>query len=202
MLRIKLNSLLPLKLWILHYRSKSLVRNHPELIALLLILVLLELLLIQLLDMTLPLSNDHILNNIILCVKYNISKFSKVLNDILVLEVSLNNNRASLVVLEVGVLNKLFDQWIQDSVELLALGQPTPAGQSQSWVCVFQEVYHVVKGKVFLTRDFRFERLVAWVVGTRELPEDRELFDGAVLHLAGLFVLQVFDNHVREDSWN
>jgi hypothetical protein len=189
LLWIKLNSLLPLELWILHNRSKSLVRNHPELIALLLILVLLELLLIQLLDMTLPLSNDHILNNIILCVKNNISKLSKVLNDILVLEVSLNNNRASLVVLEVGVLNKLFDQWIQDSVELLALGQPTPAGQSQSWVCVFQEVYHVVKGKIFLTRDLRFERLVAWVVGTRELPEDRELLDGAVLHLAGLFVL-------------
>ena len=202
MLWIKLNSLLPLKLWILHNGSKSLVRNHPKLIALLLILVLLELLLIQLLDMALPLSDDHILNNIILSVKYNISKFSKVLNHILVLKVSLNDNRASLVVLEVRVLNKLLDQWVQDSVELLALGQPTPAGQSQSWVCVFQEVYHVVQGKVLLPRDFRLERLVAWVVGTRELPEDRELFDGTVLHLAGLFILEVFDYHVREDSWN
>ena len=122
MLWIKLNSFLPLELWILHDWSKSLVRYHPELAALLLILVLLELLLIKLLDMALTLSNDHILNNIILCVENNISKFSKVLNHILVLKVSLNDNRTPLVVLEVGIPNELLDQWVQDSIELLALG--------------------------------------------------------------------------------
>ena len=46
-----------------------------------------------------------------------------------------------------------------------------------------------MEGQVFFTRDLRFERLVAWVVGSREFPEDCELFDGTVLHLAGLFVL-------------
>ena len=121
LLWIKLDSLLPLKLWILHNWSKSLVRYHSELATLLLILVLLEFLLIQLLDMVLPLSNDHILNNIILRIKYNISKFSKVLNHILVLKISLNNNRPSLIVLKVGILYKLLDKWVQNSVELLAL---------------------------------------------------------------------------------
>ena len=101
-----------------------------------------------------------------------------------------------MVILKVRILNELLNQWVQDPIELLALRQPTPAGQSQCGVGVFQEVYHVVQGEVFLAGDLRLERLVRRVVGTSELPEDRELFDRAVLPLAGLLVLEVFDYHV------
>ena len=74
--------------------------------------------------MRLSLPYDHVLNNVILCIENDVPELSKILNNILVFKVALNKNRSALVVLEVGILDKLFNKWIEYSIELLTLGQP------------------------------------------------------------------------------
>lgn len=72
--------------------------------------------------MWLALPYDHVFDNIVLSVENNVSEFSEVLNNVLVLKVTLNDDGAALVVLEVGIFYELLDEWIKDPVELLALG--------------------------------------------------------------------------------
>lgn len=72
LLWVKLDCLLSLELRVLHNRWECLVWEHSKLVILLLVLVLLEFLLIELLDMRLALSNNHVLYDIILCVKNDV----------------------------------------------------------------------------------------------------------------------------------
>lgn len=95
--------------------------------------------------MRLPRLYNHVLNDVVLGVKNNISEFSKILDDILVLKVTFDYYRARLRNSEVWVFDKLFDNRIQNSIKLLALTQPTPAAESESGICVFQEVDHIVQ---------------------------------------------------------
>ena len=88
----------------------------------LLLLILLKLLGVELDDMLQSLSNNHVLNDIILSVQNNVSQLSKILYDILVFKITFNNDLSSMAIPKVGVLDKFLDDGIEYSVELLALG--------------------------------------------------------------------------------
>jgi len=98
---------------------------------------------------------DHKLNNFILGVQNDVTELAKVLNDILGLKVAINQNHFvsvwAFAKLKVRVLNKFFDNGVQNSVVLLHLRQPRSTGQTQSRIGVLQKVDHVVQSEILLT---------------------------------------------------
>jgi hypothetical protein len=66
-------------------------------------------------------SDDHIFDNVVLGVQNNISQFSEILDHILILEVTLDDDRAALRIFKVRKFDKFFDYGIQDPIELFAL---------------------------------------------------------------------------------
>jgi hypothetical protein len=59
-----------------------------------------------------------------------------------------------------------------------------------------------VEGKIFLSAYFSFERHVLWVDIRSVFPESGELLDCLVLFNSVLFILEILDNDIRENSWN
>jgi len=60
---------------------------------------------------------DHdVVDDVVLGVQDDVAELAEVLNDVVGLEGSLDDHRILLVEIEVGVLNELFDDWVQDSV--------------------------------------------------------------------------------------
>ena len=143
-------------------------------------------------------SSHNVLYHLILSVKNDISKLSEVLDDVVGLKVAVNDHHLLFegVLLEVRVVDELFEQWVQNSVVLLALREPRLARQTKGWVWVFKEVDHVVQGKVLLAVNLVFERSVLWEVDACELPEDAELLDRAVLLHPRLAHRKLFDDDV------
>ena len=68
----------------------------------------------------------HVLNDLILSVQYDISQLSEVLHNILCFKVSFNQDCLILILIkfEIGVLDKLFNNRIKNSIVLFALAQP------------------------------------------------------------------------------
>ena len=56
-----------------------------------------------------------------------------------------------------------------------------------------------MESQVLFTSDFSLKGFVLRIVWHSQLPENSELLDGGP---GGLLPLQVFDDHVREDSWD
>jgi hypothetical protein len=71
--------------------------------------------------MRLTISEHHVLDDVVLRVKNDVSELSKVLNNVLCLEVTFYNDGLILIYLEIGVFDELFNDWIKNSIELLVL---------------------------------------------------------------------------------
>ena len=78
-----------------------------------------KLLIVEMHDVLLDILIDHIQDDLILRVQYDVSKLSEVLNDVLGLEVTFDFH--SVVDFEVGVFEELLDQRVNNAVELIAL---------------------------------------------------------------------------------
>ena len=144
---------------------------------------------------------DHnIFNNVFLAVKNDVPELTKVLNDILSVKISINY---SVIInnFKVGIFDKLFDDWVEDTVELTVLWQPWSAAETESRIWILQEVDHVVECKVFLSTYFSLKWHVLGVDIGSVLPEGWELLDWLVLFYSVL-ILKIFNDHIREDSWN
>jgi hypothetical protein len=90
---------------------------------------------------------NHVLYQLILGIKNDVSDFAEVLNHILILDLTVDDDLFVLMcILEHGVLYEFFDQWIYDSVVLArALRQPRPTRQTQRGVWIFEKVNHLVE---------------------------------------------------------
>jgi len=159
---------------------------------------------VKLEDVVLAVLDHHELDDFILGVENDVSQLSKVLDHVLGFKLTFYHHSlfSALPHLKVRILDKLFNNRVQNPVVLLALRKPRSTGQTKGRIRVFKEVDHVVESEVLLATHFFLKRLVGWIMLPGELPEDCELFDGSFLLDSCLFVLKVFDDHIGEDSWN
>ena len=72
--------------------------------------------------MLLDISEHQVFDDVILSVENDVSELTKVLNDILGLEISVDVDDVVVAEFEIGVLDKFFDDWVQNSAELSTLG--------------------------------------------------------------------------------
>ena len=87
-------------------------------------------------------------------VQNDVSELTKILDDILCFKITIDYYVTVLSDFEVGILNEFLDDWVENSVEIPALGEPRSARETQCWIGVFQEVDHVVECDVFLAMHF------------------------------------------------
>jgi hypothetical protein len=154
--------------------------------------------LVELHDVVLALTLDHVVNDVVLGIQNDVPQLSEILNHVLRLHLPLVIGQLLASQLEAGVVKELLNERVEDSAEDSALlGEPGPTGETESGVGVFEEVNHVVDSQVLLLIDLGHERLVDGVVAFSELPEDGELLDGLLL-LALLSVLQILNHHAGE----
>ena len=62
--------------------------------------------------MLLDISEHQVFDDVILCIENDVSELTKVLNDILGLEISIYVDDVVVAEFEIGVLDKFFDDWV------------------------------------------------------------------------------------------
>ena len=62
--------------------------------------------------------DDHVFNDIVLRIEYNISQLSKILDDILGFKFTIDYNIISLINGKIRILNEFFNKRVQNSVEV------------------------------------------------------------------------------------
>ena len=79
--------------------------------------------------------DKDVLDDVVLAVEDYVSEFTKVLDDVLGVKIAINDCHVAYG-LEIRILDELFDDWIEDSVELTVLWEPRPATETKSWIWI------------------------------------------------------------------